>query len=88
MLIMFIFLLDIIMIPSELKSIAINLKKQDKSYSEIRAILEMSRYAARNLVTFKCKVNKMKLGYKHKISKASALCIKKEISKLTQQGES
>ena len=43
MLIMFIFLLDTTMIPLELKSILINLTKQGKRYSEIGAILEMSR---------------------------------------------
>ena len=47
----------------------------------------MSKYAAKNLIAYKCKVNKLKRGYQHKVNKSSDVCIKKEISKLTQQGE-
>jgi len=45
---MFILLLDIIMRSPELKSMAIKLRKENKSYGDIAGILELPRQCVRN----------------------------------------
>lgn len=71
----------------DLKHIAIKLKKEGKSYNSIGMILGLTRYAVRNLVTYKYVVHKKKRGHKRKISKAHALSIKREITRLTCKQE-
>jgi len=66
----------------DMKNIALKLKKENKSYAEIGSILGISRYVAKNLVTYKLKTNKRKTGTKHKITKSVALSIKREIANL------
>ena len=72
---------------ADLKNLAINLKKENKSYAEIGTILGISRYVEKNLVTYRCKTSKKKRGTKNKIAKSVALCIKREISTLQSNGE-
>ena len=77
----------ITMTYSNLRNAAKQLKNQGKSYAEIGTILEMPRYAAKNLISYKCKAKKMKPGQKKKINKSAAISIKREISRLTNNGE-
>jgi len=64
----------------DIKRLAIDLKKEGKSYGSIGMILGLTRYAVRNLVTYKYVVHKKKRGNRRKISKADSLSIRREIA--------
>ena len=66
-----------IMIYSDLKEDARNLKNQCKSYNEISNVFGIPRYSAIHLVVYRHRVQKKKRGSKHKINKASAISIKR-----------
>ena len=84
---MFILLLDIIMRYPELKSIAIKLRNENKSYGDIAGILGLSRQCVRNLVIYKNKIQKKKRGTKNKIGKSASLSIKRAIAALQENHE-
>ena len=71
----------------DIKRLAIDLKKEGKSYGSIGMILGLTRYAVRNLVTYKYVVHKKKRGNRRKISKADSLSIRREIARIMSKQE-
>ena len=67
-----------------LKTTNIKFNKENNTYTEIGRILGILRYAARNLIAYKCKANKMNRRAKKKISKGYLLSMRKDIWKLQQ----
>ena len=72
---------------TELKVAARNMRSKGKSYNEIGRNLGISRFAARNLVNYKHKNVKRKVGPKQKITKSIKLRIKSEICRLQRSNE-
>ena len=66
----------------DIRIIARRLQEEGKSYKEIAEILFITRFSARNLVTYKLKAIKKKIGPKHKVTKKTSMSIKRKISRL------
>ena len=71
----------------DIRIIARRLQEEGKSYKEIAEILFITRFSARNLITYKLKVIKKKIGLKHKVTKKTSMSIKREISSLGENEE-
>lgn len=68
------------------RKIAIRLRKEGKSYTNIGIILYISRNSARNLCRT-LKIDKKKPGPRPKIGRYQQVCIKREVSKLRELGQ-
>lgn len=69
------------------RDLAEKLKKENKTYGEIGAILGVTKDAARNLCNYKLKVNKKKTGCKPKINSKTRYAMRKEITLLKNEGK-
>jgi len=72
---------------NDIRLTAQRLYKEGKSYNEIAEILAITRFSARNLVTYKLHANKKKRGCKNIITKSTSLSIKRELSRLADNQE-
>ena len=71
---------------NDIRLTAQRLYKEGKSYNEIAEIFAITRFSARNFVTYELHANKKKTGLKNIIAK-STLSIKPKLSRLADNQE-
>ena len=69
------------------KLLAIDLKRQGQTYNQIGQTLGITKDAARNLINYKIKTQKKKIGRRPKVNSKMRFQIRREISILKNEGE-